>query len=145
PPWPAPATGTGWWLDDPEIADPFYAKARELGQKIICVHKGVKIGNFLEEFLDPKDVGPAAKNNPALKFVIYHSAITLGNAEGPYDPDKPVSELKGIDRLIRSAIDNGVAGKNVYAEMGTAWVTQMADPVGSQHYIGKALKYLGED
>src|ERR1700755_1260174 len=29
--------------------------------------------------------------------------------------------------------------------MVRAWVTQLADPIGSQHYIGKALKYLGED
>jgi len=145
PPWGDPASGTGWWLDDPAIADPFYAKARELGQNVVCVHKGIKIGPFIDEFLDPKDVGPAAKNNPDLKFVIYHSAVTLGAAEGPYDPDVPYRELTGMNRLIRTAIDNGVAGKNVYAEMGTAWFTQMGDPVNAQHYIGKALKYLGED
>lgn len=145
PAWPDPQTQTGWWLDDEVAAGPFYAKARELGQNVVCVHKGVKIGNFLDEFLDPKDVGPAAKKNPDLKFVIYHSAITLGTGEGPYDADKPVSQLTGMDRLIRSALDNDVAGKNVYAEMGTAWFAQMADPIASQHYIGKALKYLGED
>jgi predicted TIM-barrel fold metal-dependent hydrolase len=145
PPWPAPGTGTGWWLDDPAIAYPFYEKALEIGEHIVCVHKGVKLANFLDEFLDPKDVGPAAAAYPDLKFVIYHSATEIGYAEGPYDPKTPTAELRGLDRLIRSAIENGVDGKNVYAEMGTAWFLQMANSTNAQHYVGKVLKYLGED
>ncbi|HEX4341623.1 MAG TPA: amidohydrolase family protein [Polyangiaceae bacterium] len=145
PAWPGPDSGTGWWMDDPDIAFPFYDKAVELGQPLVCAHKGVKLANFLDEFLNPKDVGPAAKAYPAINFVIYHSAIELGNSEGPYDPDAKTEDLRGMDRLIRSAIDNGVDGKNVFAEMGTAWITQMSDPVAAQHYVGKALKYFGED
>ncbi len=58
--------------------------------------------------------------------------------------------------LIRSLLDSGivedpdvtkkpVAPHNVYAEMGSAWSKVMNDPVSSQHYIGKLLKYLGPD
>jgi len=145
PAWPGPDSGTGWWMDDPDIAFPFYEKTMALGQPLVCSHKGVKIANFLEEFLDPKDVGPAAKQYPKISFVIYHSAVELGNSEGPYDENAPTSSLRGMDRLIRTVLDNGLANKNVYAEMGTAWITQMNDPIAAQHYVGKALKYLGED
>lgn len=36
-------------------------------------------------------------------------------------------------------------GKNVYAEMGSAWALLYASPMEAQHYIGKLLKYIGED
>jgi predicted TIM-barrel fold metal-dependent hydrolase len=145
PAWPAPDTQTGWWMDDPNIAFPFYDRAIELGQPLVCAHKGVHLPGFLDEFLDPKDVGPAAAQYPQISFVIYHSGIEVGYAEGPYDESTPTAELRGMDRLIRSAQESGVAGKNVYAEMGTAWFTQMGNPEAAQHYVGKALKYLGED
>jgi predicted TIM-barrel fold metal-dependent hydrolase len=132
----------GWWLDDPAIAYPMYEKALELKQPIICAHKGLLLGAFIEEFLDPKDVGPAAKDWP---FVVYHSAIELGRAEGEYSPNTPTAELQGVDRLIRTVEEHGLGGKNVYAEMGTAWFVSMNDPVAAQHYVGKVLKYLGED
>jgi predicted TIM-barrel fold metal-dependent hydrolase len=145
PAWPGPDTQTGWWMDDPAIAFPFYEKAIELGQPLVCSHKGLKLANFLEEFLDPKDVGPAAAQYPQINFIIYHSAVELGNLEGEYVSTKATSELRGMDRLIRTVEDNGLQGKNVYAEMGTAWYLHMNDPVAAQHYVGKALKYLGED
>src|SRR5262249_3628093 len=110
PAWPGPATNTGWWMDDPAIAVPFYEKAIELGQAIVCPHKGLLLGNFLPEFLNPKDVGPAAVAYPQINFVIYHSAVESpiaptapdGGApgphfEGPYDPNMPVGQLRGMD------------------------------------------------
>lgn len=145
PAWPGPDTGTGWWMDDPQIAFPFYEKAMELGQPLVCAHKGVKLANFLDDFLDPKDVGPAAAQYPKIAFVVYHSGIELGHAEGPYDPNADTADLHGMDRLIRTVEQHGLKDKNVYAEMGTAWLTQMNDPVSAQHYVGKALKYFGED
>lgn len=143
PPWPGPATGTGWWMDDPNIAFPFYEKAIALGEPIVCAHKGVAIANFLPEFLDPKDVGPAAATYPQINFVIYHSATEIGYPEGPYDPTTPTANLRGMDRLIRTVETHGLKDKNVFAEMGTAWLMQMADSVSAQHYVGKALKYIG--
>jgi predicted TIM-barrel fold metal-dependent hydrolase len=145
PAWPGPATNTGWWMDDPAVAFPFYEKAIELGQPLVCAHKGLKLANFLPEFLDPKDVAPAAVAYPQIHFIIYHSAVELGNLEGPYDPAKPTAELRGLDRLIRGVEEHGLKDKNVYAEMGSAWFLHMSNPVAAQHYVGKVLKYLGED
>jgi len=145
PAWPGPDTQTGWWMDDPALAFPFYDKAIELGQPLVCAHKGLKLANFLEEFLNPKDVGPAAAAYPNINFVIYHSAVELGNLEGPYDPSTPTTDLRGMDRLIRTVEEHGLSNKNVYAEMGSAWFLHMSDPIAAAHYVGKALKYLGED
>lgn len=142
PSWPG-STGTGWWLDDAATAYPLYDKAIELGEPLICVHKGLKLPGFLDEFLDPKDVGPAAVAYPQISFVIYHSAVDLAFAEGPYDPNTPTALLTGMDRLIRTVETHGLKDKNVYAEMGTAWLMQMSNPIAAQHYVGKALKYIG--
>jgi hypothetical protein len=138
PPWGP--TGVGWWLDDPAIADPFIAKAKELGDPIVCAHKGFPLPTFDAVHADPKDVGPAAVNHPDVKFVIYHSAFETGVPEGPYDPAGG-----GVNRLVKTVTDHDLKGKNVYAEMGSAWVLSMNDPVLAQHYVGKLLKYVGED
>jgi predicted TIM-barrel fold metal-dependent hydrolase len=145
PAWPGPDTNAGWWMDDPAVAYPFYEKAIELGQPLVCAHKGLKLANFMEEWLNPKDVGPAAVAYPQISFVIYHSAVELGNAEDVYDPSKPTADLRGMDRLIRTVEENNLKDKNVYAEMGSAWYLHMNNPVAAQHYVGKALKYFGED
>jgi predicted TIM-barrel fold metal-dependent hydrolase len=138
PPWGA--DGVGWWLDDPVIADPFIEKCKELGEPLICVHKGFPLPGFDRVHTDPKDVGPAAVRHPEMNFVIYHSAYEAGNVEGPYDPDG-----LGVDRLVKTVLDNDLKGKNVYAEMGSAWLLASGNATGAQHYVGKMLKYLGED
>ena len=139
PPW-APGGG-GWWLDDSAIADPFIEKCKELGERVICAHKGFPLPGFDPEFADPKDVGPAAVKHPDVNFVVYHSAYESGNVEGAYDPDDP----RGADRLVKTVVDNNLTGQNVFAEMGSAWFLASLNPVGAQHYVGKMLKYVGED
>ncbi|MEO2166572.1 MAG: amidohydrolase family protein, partial [bacterium] len=138
PPWGP--DGGGWWLDDPVVADPFIEHTKALGHPLLCIHKGFPLPGFDYDHTNPKDVGPAAKKHPEVKFIVYHSAYESGNVEGPYDPNGP-----GVNRLIRTCLENDVAGKNVYAEMGSAWYLAQFNPVGAQHYVGKVLKYLGED
>jgi hypothetical protein len=41
--------------------------------------------------------------------------------------------------------ESQLTGKNVYAEMGSAWNLMMNDPMLSQHYVGKMLKYVGQE
>lgn len=139
PPWGP--DGVGWWLDDPDVAYPLIEKAVELGDPIICAHKGFPLPTFDAVHTDPKDVGPAALDFPDVKFIIYHSAFETGVTEGPYNPDDP----QGVDRLVKTVDENNLKGKNVYAEMGSAWALVMNDPSAAQHYIGKLLKYVGED
>ncbi len=140
PPWGP--NGQGWWLDDEAISVPFIERARELGEPLICAHKGFPLPGFDHEHTDPKDVGPIAARYPDVNFVIYHSAYLSNHIEGPYDPLNPGP---AVDRLVQTVDQHRLKGKNVYAELGSAWALAMGNAVGAQHLIGKLLKYVGED
>jgi hypothetical protein len=135
-------TGAGWFMDDPKSGIPMIEKARELGVKIICMHKGILFPGWDEAASDPKDVGVVAERYPDTKFIVYHSAIEFGaEPEDVYDP----TNTKGTDRLVRTVLDHDLTGKNVYAELGSVWAQVMNSPVKAQHVIGKLLKYVGVD
>jgi uncharacterized protein len=156
----------GYYMTDP-IGRAFIEAGLKLGVPNFAIHKGLPIPGFDVTHNEPTDIGPIAKLYPEANFVIYHSAISAGtggtptsalmsqNTETvPYDPKDP--KPLGVNMLIRSLLDSKivqdpdvtkvpVAPHNVYAEMGSAWSKVMSDPVSSQHYIGKLLKYLGPD
>jgi uncharacterized protein len=136
-----------WRLDDEAIAGPFYEKARSLGVKLVCAHKGLPLPGFDPAFAGPDDVGPAAKANPDLKFLIYHSAYETATVEGAYNPTE--ANPKGVNRLVRTVLEHGVndggGPRNVYAELGSTWRNVMTDMVQAAHVLGKLLKYVGED
>ena len=137
-----PPTEGGWFLHE---NDAFIKTAIELGEPLVCAHKGFPFQGWSRVHADPgPDVGVVALRYPDVNFVIYHSAYDSGHTEGPYDPN-PDSQDGGTDRLWKVVTDNNLKMKNVYAEMGSAWCISMRDPVVAQHYIGKALKYMGED
>jgi uncharacterized protein len=133
----------GWRLDDPKIGVPFLEKARALGVRLICAHKGITFPEVVgaARFGSPEDVGPAAAAFPELSFLVYHSGYEPGVAEGPYDPAGG-----GIDRLIRSVLEAKLApGANVYADLGTTWRLLMTKPLDAAHALGKLLVHLGPD
>jgi predicted TIM-barrel fold metal-dependent hydrolase len=143
-----PAEG-GWFLTDPN-ALMFIEKARELGEPLICVHKGFPFPGWSLQHADPgPDVGKVALMYPDVNFVIYHSACAFDVAaegEGYWNPGDPVDNLNGgTSRLAKVVHENGLTNKNVYAEMGSVWNLMMNDPMLSQHYIGKMLKYVGTE
>jgi hypothetical protein len=138
-------SGRGWWLDDHEpdavqCGRAFLDGVREIGPRIVCVHKGLGAGS---RYSSPVDIGPAAKANPDLTFVVYHSGYD-GPNEGPYTPDAPTP--RGVDRLLASLDRAGIpAHGNVYAELGTTWFNAMRDPTEAAHIVGKLLARLGDD
>lgn len=128
------------FMDDAGQA--FIEKARKLGIKNICVHKGLPFGPQSYEHSLCDDIGPAAKQNPDINFLIYHSGYVADQAEGPYDPNRN----EGIDSLIKSVLENDVADQgNVYAELGSTWRILMRDPDSAAHSLGKLFKYLGSE
>jgi hypothetical protein len=154
----------GYFLTDPAARE-LIQYGIELGVNVFSVHKGLAIGSFFEaEHNHPRDVGPAAKAFPGANFIIYHSGICSGfqdangNSvcpprnrsnpmaflEGPYDPNE--TDPKGCNAFIRSLLDEGIGpNANVYAEVGSAIDNVMMDPLASQHFFGKLLKYVGVD
>ena len=134
--------GKGYFLSD-DVGTRFIEKARALGVKVICVHKGLPFGKQSYEHSQCSDIGVVAKRFPDVSFLIYHSGFVAGVQERAYS-GRGASD--GIDTLIRSLVDNGVkANSNVYAELGSTWRFLMRDPTSAAHALGKLIKYCGEN
>jgi uncharacterized protein len=131
--------GKGYFLSD-HVGTRFIEKARALGVKVICVHKGLPFGRQSYEHSQCSDIGVVAKRFPDVKFLIYHSGFVTGVKEGPY------GQKDGIDTLIRSLQENAVSpGSNVYAELGSTWRFLMREPEQAAHALGKLIKHCGEN
>ncbi len=134
--------GKGFFLSD-DIGTRFIEKARSLGVKVICVHKGLPFGKQSYEHSQCSDIGVVAKRFPDVSFLVYHSGFVTGVAERAYS-GRGASD--GIDTLIRSLVENGVKpNSNVYAELGSTWRFLMREPPSAAHALGKLLKYCGEN
>lgn len=132
-------TGDGFFLTD-KVGIAFIEKARRLGIRNICVHKGIPFGPQSYQHSLCDDIGPVAKRFADVNFLIYHSGFVPGKAEGPYDSNNN----EGIDSLIRSVQAAGLGhNSNVYAELGSTWRYLMRDPDSAAHALGKLLRYLG--
>ena len=134
--------GKGYFLSD-DVGTRFIERARKLGVKVICVHKGLPFGKQSYEHSQCSDIGVVAKRFPDVKFLIYHSGFVTSVKEQPYDA---AAKRDGIDTLVRSLIEHGVApNSNVYAELGSTWRFLMREPEQAAHALGKLIKYCGED
>ena len=132
--------GRGFYLYD-DTGLKLVEKARALGVKNICVHKGLPFGRRSYEHSLCSDIGVVAKMFPDVNFLVYHSGFISGEPEGPYNPDR----REGVDELIRSVEENGVArNSNVYAELGSTWRFVMRDPDSAAHILGKLVKHIGD-
>ena len=133
--------GAGYMLDG-ELAGRVFDNARKLGVRNFAVHKGVSLYGMQREMSSPRDMGIAAKANPDLTFLVYHSAFQPGVKEGPYDPAG-----LGVDRLIKAHRDAGLPrnGGNLYAELGSTWRYFMSRPDEAAHVLGKLLATFGEE
>ncbi|MGH8585002.1 MAG: amidohydrolase family protein [Gammaproteobacteria bacterium] len=135
--------GVGYRLDDPKIGIPFIERARELGIKVICIHKGIPLFNLDYDYSTCRDIGVVARRYPDVSFIVYHSGFEPDRREGPYDPAQAQG---GVDSLIKSLQDNEVSPNgNVYAEFGTTWRRLMAEPEQAAHVLGKLFKHVGEN
>jgi predicted TIM-barrel fold metal-dependent hydrolase len=131
--------GNGYFLSD-DVGIRFIEKARALGVKVICIHKGLPFGRQSYEHSQCSDIGVVAKRFPDVKFLIYHSGYVTSVREGPYGKND------GIDTLITSLMQNDVKpNSNVYAELGSTWRHLMRDPEQAAHALGKLIKHCGED
>jgi predicted TIM-barrel fold metal-dependent hydrolase len=134
--------GEGFFLSD-DIGMRFIEKARTLGVKVVCVHKGLPFGQKSYEHSQCSDIGVVAKRFPDVSFLIYHSGFVPSVEERAYGRN---ANGDGIDTLIRSLLENDIRpGSNVYAELGSTWRFLMRDPHQAAHALGKLVKYCGPD
>ena len=133
--------GRGYFLSD-DVGMRFIEKARALGVKNICVHKGLPFGRQSYEHSQCSDVGVVAKRFPDVNFLVYHSGFVTSVPEQPYDES---GRRDGIDTLITSLRKNNIApGSNVFAELGSTWRFLMREPEQAAHALGKLIRHCGE-
>jgi len=138
------STPEGWWLDDESTGGALLARARELGVRRVCAHKGI---SQLAPTGSPRDVGPAAAAHPEIDLLVYHSGyeMPLGDAPGEGPWTQATAHL-GTNRLVTSLRDAGLApGSNAYAELGSTWFSLIRRPEEAAHVLGKLLLAVGED
>src|SRR6266404_4849985 len=90
----------------------------------------------------PRDMGPAAKAFPEIRFIVYHSGYERNpdGQEGPLDEHNP----GGVDRLIMSARAAGIGHDgNIYCELGSTWFMMLRRPLEAAHIMGKLLNQFG--
>ena len=134
--------GKGFFLSD-DIGVRFIEKARALGVKVICVHKGLPFGKQSYEHSQCSDIGVVAKRFPDVNFLVYHSGFVTGVTERAYEHG---AKRDGVDTLIRTLVENEVKpNSNVYAELGSTWRFLMRDPTAAAHVLGKLITRCGEN
>jgi hypothetical protein len=133
----------GYALDDPAIGLPVVEKARQLGVKVVCAHKGLPLLEFDRAHNGPEDIVAVAKQYPDMDFIVYHGAYELQTTEGPYDA---ADATVGVNSLIKAMDDHGIPpNANVHAELGTTWRETLSSPTEAAHVLGKLLTRVGSD
>ncbi|MDM0107593.1 amidohydrolase family protein [Variovorax sp. J22R24] len=134
--------GQGYFLHD-DVGIRFIEKARALGVKNICIHKGLPFGPRSYEHSQCSDIGVVARRYPDVNFLIYHSGFVSTVTEKAYDAS---GKSDGIDTLIASLRKYQVKpNSNVYAELGSTWRFLMRDPEQAAHALGKLIVACGEN
>ncbi len=67
----------GWLMDDPEIAFPVFEHARELGIKVVAIHKALPLGPVEIVHYSVRDIDRAAIDFPHLNFEIVHGGMAF--------------------------------------------------------------------
>src|SRR3954471_8114388 len=153
---------SGWFLDT-DTGMAFLEQVLAVHRKhphippVVATHKGFALPGFDQRAATPRDIGPAAKAYPGVRFLVYHSGYDTGDKQRPYAGDKKAkSNVNKVDALIKSLRENDYdatrfvkKGKkfgnvpNVYAELGSVWRSVAHDPDQAAHLLGKLITYVG--
>jgi len=127
----------GWFVDDEKIAYPMLERARKLGVKRVCLHKGLPLGP-VADFNHPRDVIKAARDFPDIDFVLYHAGLLTvprdGSANVPWTTE--FCQMKKKEAAL----------SNIYMELGSTF-GQLAttNPTACAHVLGQLVDAFGAD
>jgi hypothetical protein len=127
----------GWFVDDEKIAYPMLERARKLGVKRVCLHKGLPLGP-VADYNHPRDVIKAARDFPDLDFVVYHAGLLTV-------PRSQSADVPWTSEFCR--MKKQEAGlRNVYMELGSTF-GQLAttNPTACAHLLGQIVDAFGAD
>jgi predicted TIM-barrel fold metal-dependent hydrolase len=128
----------GWFVDDEKIAYPMLERARKLGVKRVCLHKGLPLGP-VADFNHPRDLIKAARDFPDIDFIAYHSGLlgvpaTGQSAEVPWTSD--FCRMRKREPALR----------NLYMELGSTFGQLVTtNPTACAHLIGQVVDAFGAD
>jgi predicted TIM-barrel fold metal-dependent hydrolase len=127
----------GWFVDDEKIAYPMLERARKLGIKRVCLHKGLPLGP-VSDYNHPRDVIKAARDFPDIDFVLYHAGLLTvprdASANVPWTTE--FCQMKKKEAGLR----------NIYMELGSTF-GQLAtnNPTACAHLLGQLVDAFGAD
>jgi len=127
----------GWFVDDEKIAYPMLERARKLGIKRVCLHKGLPLGP-VADYNHPRDLIKAARDFPDIDFLAYHAGLlTVPSGTGP---DVPwTSEFCRMKKA-----EPGI--KNIYMELGSTFGQLVTtNPRACAHVLGQLVDAFGAD
>jgi hypothetical protein len=153
---------SGWYLDS-DTGMAFLEQVRNVSRKhrqippVVATHKGFALPGFDQRAATPRDIGPAAKQHPHVRFLVYHSGYDTGDRQSRYRGDaRARSDTNTVDGLIKSLRENHYDATrfrkrgqrfgnvpNVYAELGSVWRNVMHDPNQAAHLLGKLITHVG--
>jgi len=128
----------GWLVDDEKIAYPMLERARKLGIKRVCLHKGLPLGP-VSDFNHPRDVIKAARDFPDIDFVLYHAGLLTV----PRGTSANVPWTTEFCQMKKKAAG---LGNNIYMELGSTF-GQLAttNPTACAHVLGQLVDAFGAD
>ena len=128
----------GWFVDDEKIAYPMLEKARRLGVRRVCLHKGLPLGP-VADYNHPRDVIKAARDFPDIDFLLYHAGLlrvspTSQSADVPWTTE--FCQMKKKEPGL----------KNIYMELGSTFGQLVTtNPTDCAHLLGQVIEAFGAD
>ena len=127
----------GWFVDDEKIAYPMLERARKLGIKRVCLHKGLPLGP-VSDYNHPRDVIKAARDFPDIDFVLYHAGLLTV----PQTPSADVPWTTEFCRMKKKQL--GL--RNIYMELGSTFGQLVTtNPSACAHLLGQIVDAFGAD
>ena len=127
----------GWFVDDEKIAYPMLERARKLGVRRVCLHKGLPLGP-VADYNHPRDLIKAARDFPDLDFIAYHAGLLRVAST-----DASV-EVPWTSEFCRMKKPTGL--KNIYMELGSTFGQLVTtNPTACAHLLGQVVDAFGAD
>ncbi|HET9491448.1 MAG TPA: amidohydrolase family protein [Methylomirabilota bacterium] len=128
----------GWFVDDEKIGYPMLERARKLGVKRFCAHKGLPLGP-VADYNHPRDLIKAARDFPDIDFLVYHAGLL--NVTAP----KPTGEIPWTTEFCQMK-KKEPALKNIYMELGSTFGQLVTtNPTACAHLLGQIIDAFGAD
>jgi predicted TIM-barrel fold metal-dependent hydrolase len=128
----------GWFADDEKVAYPMLERARKLGVRRVCLHKGLPLGP-VADYNHPRDLIKAARDFPDIDFLVYHAGllgVSAATAAGEVPWTTEFCQMKKKEPGLR----------NIFMELGSTFGQLVTtSPATCAHLLGQIIEAFGAD